>query len=73
MQRKIGAVKFLECSAETGKGVRAVFDEAIIAALEIAVGLPDFKRVLTLLVEQNSAIHFGCQHHSGTDPTFLHR
>ena len=51
MQRKIGAVKFLECSAETGKGVRAVFDEAIIAALEIAVGLPGkFFNVQTLFV-----------------------
>ena len=33
MQKRIGAVKFLECSARTQKGLKDVFDEAILAAL----------------------------------------
>ena len=33
LQKEIGAVKFLECSAVTQKNVRTVFDEAIRASL----------------------------------------
>ena len=34
LQRKIGAVKYLECSALTGQGLKAVFEEAARTALE---------------------------------------
>ncbi|KAJ3003648.1 Rho GTPase [Thoreauomyces humboldtii] len=34
LARELGAVKFLECSALTQKGLKNVFDEAIIAALD---------------------------------------
>ncbi len=32
--KRIGAVKYMECSARTGEGVEAVFESAIKAALE---------------------------------------
>ena len=34
LAREMGAVKYVECSAVTMKGVKNVFDEAILAALE---------------------------------------
>ena len=48
MQKEIGAVKYLECSALTQKGSKTVFDEAIRAVLQPAK-LPRKKRSCTLL------------------------
>jgi Ras family protein A len=50
VRKKIGATKYLECSAKTNDGVREVFEHATRAALLSKTGRKEGKkRVCTLL------------------------
>ena len=49
MAGKLGAVKYVECSALTQKGLKNVFDEAILAALEPPEPESSWKRFRKLL------------------------
>lgn len=48
MAKEIGAVKYLECSALTQKGLKTVFDEAIRAVLCPVLQVKTTKRCLLL-------------------------
>ena len=55
MAENIGAVKYLECSALTGEGIKTVFDEAIRAVLYQykplqKKGLGNISRAVTSLI-----------------------
>lgn len=50
MQKDIAAVRYVECSALTGRGVKAVFDQAIQVALSTRVHPPRKKTQKCILL-----------------------
>jgi len=64
LARELGAVKYVECSALTQKGLKNVFDEAIVAALEPPV-LKNRKKNVPYPLRNDSIIisftlHYAC-------------
>ena len=56
MQKEIGAVEYCECSARTQQGVKDVFDQAILAALEP----PTSQRKLKAKIQRKIGKWEGC-------------